>query len=142
MFSDLHKTCGQEECRDGTCQVRSGRTPVGMRLRRQGICSFARARRVYEFQTTGCIVSCRFSSDASPGLAAVAPDRFPGLGPKRTKCREKPPPPDQKTSPVYACAMVDSTIRSPDESCRDSQENSRAQMVLHRPVELAGDFGK
>jgi hypothetical protein len=62
MFSGLHKTCGQEECRDGTRQVRSGRAPVGMRLRRQGVCTFAGAGRVYEFETTGCIVSCTLSA--------------------------------------------------------------------------------
>src|ERR1039458_2315235 len=27
---------------------------VGMRLRRQGVCTFAGAGRVYEFETTGC----------------------------------------------------------------------------------------
>ena len=51
---------------------------VGMRLRRQGVCTFAGAGRVYEFETTGCIVSCRFSSAAGPGPAGVAAGSFPG----------------------------------------------------------------
>jgi hypothetical protein len=66
MFSGLHEACGQEECRYGTRQVRTGRAPVCMRLRRQSVCTSARTGRVYEFETTGGIVSCRFSSAAGP----------------------------------------------------------------------------
>ena len=76
MFSGLHKTCGQEERRDGTRQVRTGRAPAGMRLRRQGVGTFAGAGRVYEFETTGGIVLSGFSSVAGASLAVVAQGRL------------------------------------------------------------------
>jgi len=64
MFSALHEACCQEERRDGTRQVQSGRTPAGMRLCRQGVDTLAGTGRVFEFETTGCIVLCRFSTAA------------------------------------------------------------------------------
>jgi hypothetical protein len=42
-----------------------------MRLRRQGVYTLAATGRVYEFETTGGIVLCRFSSVAGPDLAVV-----------------------------------------------------------------------
>jgi hypothetical protein len=67
---------------------------------------------------------------------------LPGIRAKTDEVSEKPPPPDQKTSPVCACAMVDSTIRSPDESRRDSQENSRAQRCRPRVPRICIALGQ
>lgn len=47
-----------------------------MRLRRQGVGTFAGTAGNHEFETTGGIVSCRFSSVAGAGLAVVAEDRL------------------------------------------------------------------
>jgi hypothetical protein len=50
-----------------------------MRLRRQGVYTFAGAGRVYEFEATGCTVSCRVSSAGGPGLAVVGGSIVSGM---------------------------------------------------------------
>jgi len=55
--SEYIEACGQEECRYGTRQVRVGRAPACMRVRRRGACTLAGTEAVNEFETTGGIAS-------------------------------------------------------------------------------------
>jgi len=108
MLSGQQEACGQDECRYGTRQARAERASVCMHLRHQSVCAFAETGSVYEFETTGGIVSC--SSSSVQVWQWQRQDRFrnggqPELEPQLSKALQKFRL-DQRYGPSIRCKQL------------------------------------